>query len=210
MDATGFLMLGRYVSHMSGNASALADGLASGLPNAALGSLGALAAFILGGACSAVLINWRQSHSVRNPFVLPLLLEAAALLCFGFAGRDSRVATGNIDLIILLAFAMGVQNATSSQMSDLRMRTTHVTGISTDVGVGLGRLVYRRPSADDHLAEADRKNLSRVFLLLFGFLAGGIAGTVGFPHLGSFVSLPLALVLFVLAGLLSRTKHVPV
>jgi uncharacterized membrane protein YoaK (UPF0700 family) len=85
-NAGGFLAIGQYTSHMSGIVSSLAD-------NAVLGQLafvgsaaGAVAAFLMGAATSAILINWGRQHQAQSIYALPLLLEAVLLLIFGFLG----------------------------------------------------------------------------------------------------------------------------
>jgi uncharacterized membrane protein YoaK (UPF0700 family) len=81
------------------------------------------------------------------------------------------------------------------------MRTTHVTGIVTDIGIELGKLAYWNRST--HIAETvtvDRGKLRLLVLLLGSFFAGGTIGAVGFNHIGLLFSLPFAALLLLLAG----------
>ena len=62
----------------------------------------------------------------------------------------------------MLCFIMGLQNATVTKISGARIRTTHVTGMVTDVGIELGKLVYwnRDPIRSETLrVRADRPKL---------------------------------------------------
>ncbi|MFX4396989.1 YoaK family protein, partial [Acinetobacter baumannii] len=49
----------------------------------------------------------------------------------------------------LLCFIMGLQNAIITKVSQARIRTTHVTGITTDIGIELGKLAYWNPGGGE-------------------------------------------------------------
>ncbi len=102
----------------------------------------------------------------------------------------------------MLCFIMGLQNATVTKISGARIRTTHVTGMVTDVGIELGKLVYwnRDPTRSDILrVRADRPKLRLLGLLLGSFFAGGVFGAFGFQHWGFATCLPLGSLLLLLA-----------
>lgn len=194
VNAGGFFAVGQYTSHMSGVVSALADHLALGEMRLLAAGVLSLASFFMGAATSAILINWGRLHEAHSRYALPLLLEAALLLAFGLAGA-ALVANGHITATVaLLCFVMGLQNAMITKASRAEIRTTHVTGLVTDIGIELGKLMYwnRRVSAD-------RSRLALLGALLAMFLTGGLAGAFGFRHFGYAATLPLAGVLLVLA-----------
>jgi uncharacterized membrane protein YoaK (UPF0700 family) len=201
VNAGGLLAVGQYTSHMSGIVSAMADHLALGAGLLAGAGLVALAAFLSGAAVSAVLINWARRHRGQAQYALPLLLEAALLAAFGAAGAlwpaDGRFAAGAVPL---LCFVMGLQNATITKVSGARMRTTHMTGIVTDIGIELGKLAYwnRDGAAPGPGVRADRRKLGLLASLLGGFFAGGLLGAWGFAALGFAAALPLAMLLALL------------
>jgi hypothetical protein len=58
-----------------------------------------------------------------------------------------RTASTNRLLGGLLAFTMGLQNAVVSKISASQIRTTHMTGVITDLGIELGKLLYWNRSA---------------------------------------------------------------
>jgi uncharacterized membrane protein YoaK (UPF0700 family) len=202
INAGGFLAVGQYTSHMSGIISSMADNFALGaLGMVSLGLIGFLP-FVLGAACSAVLINWGRRHHLGSRYAMPLMLEAALLFAFGLLGWLSYPSPGfATGAVPLLCFIMGLQNATVTKISGARMRTTHVTGIVTDIGIELGKLAYWNRSR--HIPEAvraDREKLRLLFLLLVSFFAGGVTGAIGFNHIGFLFSLPFAALLLLLAG----------
>jgi uncharacterized membrane protein YoaK (UPF0700 family) len=96
---------------------------------------------------------------------------------------------------------MGLQNATVTKISGARMRTTHVTGIITDIGIELGKLLYwnRNVHNPDRIL-ADRGKLHLLVLLLASFFIGGVIGAIGFSQIGFLFALPFALLLLLLAG----------
>jgi len=204
MNAGGLLAVGQYTSHMSGIVSALADNLVLGRGNLIVVGLGSVLFFVAGAACSAFLINWGRRHHTPNQYALPLLFEAALLLGFGLIGhlRVHGPVFGVI-AVPLLCFIMGLQNAIITKISRARIRTTHVTGMVTDLGIELGKLFYRNKSGDeDHSPViADRKKLKLLGSLLSSFIIGGVVGALGFKYVGFPAVVPLAILLLLLAGL---------
>ncbi|MBF9196096.1 DUF1275 domain-containing protein [Microvirga sp. BT290] len=202
INAGGFLAVGQYTSHMSGILSAMADHTALGLLGSAAIGLAALLPFVMGAACSAMLINWGRRHRLGSRYAMPLMLEAFLLMGFGFLGWLAHPSPAFVALAVpLLCFIMGLQNATITKVSGARMRTTHVTGIVTDIGIELGKLLYwnRNPDNPDRVL-ADRAKLRLLTLLLASFFIGGVIGAIGFSRAGFLFALPFALLLLLLAG----------
>ena len=218
INAGGFLAVRQYTSHMTGIVSAMADDLALGNPLLMLAGLGALLAFLAGAATSAVMVNFARRRRLDSEYAGPLLLEAVLLLCFGLLGARLALVHGLFVplTVLLLCFIMGLQNAVISKLSRLEIRTTHITGIVTDIGIELGKLLYwngRSPVAGRAALDADpdplpgpgrvvadRARLRLLCGLATAFFAGGLAGALGFKHVGYVSTVPLALVLVLLAG----------
>lgn len=204
INAGGFLAVQQYTSHMTGIVSAMADNIALGGHDLVWGGLGAVLSFVLGAACTTVMINYSRRRHLHSEFALPLLLEAALLLCFGFLGATLAKISGLFVplTVMLLCFIMGLQNALITKLSKADIRTTHVTGIITDIGIELGKLFYwnRSCSADTGRVVADRQRLWVLSLLLMYFFTGGVTGALGFNYLGYISTVPLAVLLVFLAG----------
>jgi uncharacterized membrane protein YoaK (UPF0700 family) len=203
-NAGGFLAVQQYTSHMSGIVSALADNLALGHLGLLLGGFGALVSFVGGAACSALLINWARRCRLHSEYAAPLLLEAVLLFCFGVLGANLEQHKWlSVPLTVcLLCFVMGLQNAMVTKISQAEIRTTHITGMVTDIGIELGKLVYwnaRHPSPDEPRVLANRPKLKRLSVLVSLFFAGGMVGAIGFKHIGFSSALALALLLIVVA-----------
>jgi uncharacterized membrane protein YoaK (UPF0700 family) len=203
INAGGFLLVDLYTSHMTGFASMLADNLVLGNIQLVLGALGALLSFTAGAAVTAILVNWARHHWLRSEYALPLLVEAVLLLVFGLLGATlSRQTPFAVPLTVLvLAFTMGLQNALVSKISASQIRTTHMTGVITDIGIELGKLFYwnRTASPPESRVRANRIKLRLFGTLLAMFVIGGLVGAIGFKYVGFVWVLPLAMVLLALS-----------
>jgi uncharacterized membrane protein YoaK (UPF0700 family) len=202
-NAGGFLAVQQYTSHMSGIVSAMADHLALGDIAVVLAGLGALFSFVSGAAVSAILINWGRRHELESLYAFPLLLEAVLLICFGLLGHHlARYQGLFVPLtVMLLCFIMGLQNAIITKLSATRIRTTHVTGLVTDMGIELGKLFYWNGKSSKLPVRADHGKLALLVSLIFLFFAGGVLGALGFKQMGFSATLFLAALLVMLAFL---------
>ncbi|MDN7181552.1 DUF1275 domain-containing protein [Caballeronia sp. SEWSISQ10-4 2] len=203
-NAGGFLAVGQYTSHMSGIVSALADNLSVGEIGLVVAGFSSLAAFMAGAATSAIMINWGRRRRAQSEYALPLILEAVLLLVFGLLG--SNLENNRIlfvpATVALLCYVMGLQNAMITKISKAEIRTTHVTGLVTDIGIELGKLFYWNVSESGHgivVVKADRSRLRLLASLLGMFFIGGLAGALGFKYVGFISTLPLSAMLVVLA-----------
>jgi uncharacterized membrane protein YoaK (UPF0700 family) len=199
INAGGFLAVGQYTSHMTGMLSSITDHLALGEFRLALAGLVALLAFVGGAVTTAWMVNWSLRRQLRSAFARPLVVEAGLLLVFGLFGAAINLSSGLfIPLtVLLLCFIMGLQNALITKISNAEIRTTHVTGLVTDIAsnwasccISTGRMPRPRLCKPRKL---------RIHLTLVGcFFIGGVVGAVGFKTWGYVTSVPLALLLAVL------------
>lgn len=202
LNAGGFLAVGQYTSHMTGLLSSAADHFVLGQAGLALSALGAVLSFLLGALCTAWLVNYSRSRRPAWAYVPTLLLEAALLLVFGLIGSELLPhAFLRISLTAaLLCFVMGLQNALITKISNAEIRTTHVTGLVTDVGLELGRLLYWQQHPGGGSTAKSRQRLRIHLSLVLAFFVGGLSGALGFKHAGFISAMPLAFGLVVLAG----------
>jgi uncharacterized membrane protein YoaK (UPF0700 family) len=202
MNAGGFLAVHKYTSHMTGVVSSAADSLALGAGDLVLDALGAIVSFLLGAASTALLVNYGRRRKLTSEYALPLMFEAVLLLAFGVLGARLSSVRGLFvpATVMLLCFTMGLQNALVTKLSHAEIRTTHMTGIVTDIGIELGKLMYWNAdeTARPHVA-ANRGRLAVLCGLLGSFFFGGVAGALGFKVLGYAATVPLALLLCCLA-----------
>ena len=197
INAAGFLAIGRYTSHMSGVISAIGDDLALGNLIAVLTGLTLLVSFVCGAATTAILINWGHRRKIHSRYALPLLLEAFVLLLFGIVGANLSTYTQlTVPVtVFLLCYVMGLQNAIITKISKAEIRTTHMTGIVTDIGIEIGKLLYWNKSSsanETHPVRHNKQKLKGYSLILIMFAVGGLSGAVAFKHIGLISVLPLS------------------
>lgn len=206
VNAGGFLAIARYTSHMSGIVSAIGDDLALNNFLSVLGGISLLLSFLLGAATTAIIVNWGHRRRVHSEFALPLLVEAMLLLVFGLVGANLNLYLPLTvpAIALLLCFVMGLQNAIVTKASRAEIRTTHMTGVITDIGIELGKLMYWNKSTkanEANYVKANREKL-KTHIFIFGmFLIGGIIGAISFKRVGYVSVVPLSLSLILIAGL---------
>jgi uncharacterized membrane protein YoaK (UPF0700 family) len=199
-NAGGFLAVGQYTSHMTGIVSSVADHLVMGQVVLALAGLFSLLAFISGAMTSAWMVNWALRRNLQSAYGRPLLLEAALLLVFGLFGAGINFFAGLFVplTVLVLCFIMGLQNAVITKISNAEIRTTHVTGLVTDLGIELGKLFYINRLTRDKLVQANRRKLRIHATLICSFFVGGLLGAIGFKTIGYISTVPLSILLLLL------------
>ncbi len=213
INAGGFLIVGTYTSHMTGFASMVADNFVLGNLELVSGAIGALLAFTTGAASTALLVNWARQRRLHSEYALPLLIEAVLLLLFGLIGATfNRQTPFAVPFtVLILAFIMGLQNALVTKISSATIRTTHMTGVITDLGIELGKLFYWNRTGVPHESQvrANRVKLRLYSGLLSAFMLGGLVGAGGFKYVGFIWVVPLAslLMLLSLPPLLADLRH---
>ncbi len=203
VNAGGFLALSHYTSHMTGVVSTMADMLAVKDLEAFFVAFGMLICFTIGAYVCTTLISLGKRRRIQARYAYSLGLEAALLLVFGYYGsRLQDDLAWNVPITVaLLCFIMGMHNAVTTNISGAAVRTTHLTGTVTDIGIELSKLTYlnSKRRKDTQPILADRAKLKLMTLLLVSFFLGGVTGGIGFKHIGFKVTVPLALFLVVLA-----------
>ncbi|GGD08131.1 hypothetical protein GCM10007231_03610 [Nocardioides daphniae] len=124
------------------------------------------------------------------------------MLLFGLLADQLTWERRELVFIGVLCFTMGMQNAVITKISFAQIRTTHVTGMVTDIGIELGKLAYRHRRHDLDPVVADVRKLGVLSLLVGLFFVGGVLGTLGYLEFGFAVVVPLALCLLAAASAL--------
>lgn len=154
------------ITHLTGTTSLLGAALAQGNLRSILQLAGMLLAFVLGAVLSGLLIKDSVLQLGRR-YGVALAFEAALLL-LAVPLFEQRSFFGPL----LAAVAIGLQNAMATTYSGAIIRTSHVSGMFTDLGITLGHAIRGLP--------VDRRRLSLCLLIISAFLAGGIMGALLF------------------------------
>ena len=209
INAGGFFAFARYTSHVTGSMSLLADAVYLREWITAAVALISVLCFVVGAAHSGWVVLWTQQKRFRGSFGFSMWLEAVYLLIFGLFGLTaSQWNIGNGSLVFpslalfLMCFIMGMHNTVMTLLSGGAIRSTHMTGTATDLGIELSRALYYSKKHHPRLPHV-HVNKPKMWLLggmMWSFLLGGVIGAWGYHQIGHHFALPVALVLFVLGA----------
>jgi uncharacterized membrane protein YoaK (UPF0700 family) len=206
LNAAAFYAVGFFSANMTGNVSSLSDHAATAQWGSAVFFLAVVMVCILGAAMSSILINAGRRRGIAGIYAYSILVEAI-LLAILAAADIWLLTTWRPPLLTLgLAFLMGLQNATVTRISDARVRTTHVSGMATDIGIEIGIAVdiLRGKELDAHAAE-NRTRLKLHVWTIVAFLLGGILGVIAYREVGGYLLLICAGLLFAIS--LNGIRH---
>jgi uncharacterized membrane protein YoaK (UPF0700 family) len=170
MNAVGYLgFRHESVSNMTGNTSLLGVALGQANGGEVAHWVFAVAAFVFGAMLSGMLVQ-QSTLKLGRRYGVVLVLESLLL----FAAIPFLHASDSIGLY-LASTAMGLQNGMVSAYSGALIRTTHVTGIFTDLGIYLGHMLRGLP--------VDRLRLRVCIVVVATFVLGSAAGALIFERL---------------------------
>ncbi len=151
--------------------------------------------FFFGSFISGLLIEKYRENKRLNVFFLPTLIESLILLSIGLLSNILPIEASDI-IICSLLFAMGLQNSFVTEISNAVVRTTHLTGLFTDLGIEIAKLFFPK-------SHPNRKKLKstiklRIYIIAF-FFAGAMAGGFIYTKLNMKLN-TLILAAFILMG----------
>lgn len=136
--------------------------------------------FFLAGSFTSNFLTELISKTNRNlSHVIPISLEIMVLLTVGIFGVASDLTTFEGKWIAFaLLFAMGSQNSLVTKISQSTVRTTHLTGLFTDLGIELSQLFfYKKPEETKKLKTSIYLRLSIISFFFGGCILGGFVYT---------------------------------
>lgn len=192
LNAAAFHAVGFFSANMTGNVSTLSSLIALGQAWHGAGYLLIVLTFIGGAALSSLSIDLGLRRDMVTIYAWVVLAEATMLLALVLIRLTIARGHGIPFLVFGLSFLMGLQNAIVTHISQARVRTTHVSGMATDLGIGLARLMVM---PKDGMAQEERSTVLLKLRLHAGtiacFMIGGILGVLAWRWCGD-VSLALS------------------
>ncbi|WP_143307195.1 YoaK family protein [Chitinophaga vietnamensis] len=171
VNAAALFAFSVLTTNVTGHAALLAHRLATGDFRAARMVALWLLLFLAGAFFSALF----TMHRSKWRHVIPVVLEIIILVTIGYTGHTYKGTVAQTEYFAgSLLFAMGMQNALVSTVSGYVVRTTHLTGMFTDLGIDLCHAL-----ADERKPDLRRRIILRLVIIVF-FLAGGIVGGYAF------------------------------
>ncbi|MDB4997323.1 MAG: putative transrane protein [Myxococcaceae bacterium] len=188
VNSGGFVLIGSFTSHVTGNIGRFGHDVAVGTPAAAVFAVLLVASFFAGAFGASLILESHGEDRARG-YAIALLAEALLLGTFVFVAGLSRATHPRLlDAEAgILSLAMGMQNSLITRLSGAVVRTTHLTGVVTDLGIEtarwyrwhrakLGRVVGGKP---------ERPASARIVLhltLVLAFMVGTIIGATVTTH----------------------------
>jgi uncharacterized membrane protein YoaK (UPF0700 family) len=196
VNATSFFAFGQHLTHMTGHVSAVGEAVATGRWSGALVAGKLVLAFVVGAITAAALLD-ASRHRRRGRHTPALFVEMVTLGAIGLWAHE-HPESNEPTLMWGLAFAMGLQNALVTRVSGAVVRTTHLTGVLTDIGIQLVRMVvWVRDGVRERgllglwhkvreLPSAEQFERTRLHLgLVLAFLSGSGLGSALFLRIGA-------------------------
>ncbi|REG87387.1 YoaK family protein [Winogradskyella sediminis] len=128
--------------------------------------------FLLGSFFSSFLIEKYNENKRLNVFAIPTIIESFILITIGILSNFVNITYPNL-VICTLLFAMGLQNSFVTKISNAVVRTTHLTGLFTDLGIDISHLFFAKYKPQSKTIQSNIK--LRIYIILF-FFAGGLLG----------------------------------
>ncbi len=150
------------ITHLTGTTTLLGAALVQGELRAVVHLLGVIVAFVGGAVASGVIIQ-DSALQLGRRYGLALAVESMLLTAAVPLFERQQIAGA-----LCAAAACGLQNAMASTYSGSLVRTTHLSGLFTDIGIALGHALRGMPIA--------RRRFALCVLVICSFLAGGVAG----------------------------------
>jgi uncharacterized membrane protein YoaK (UPF0700 family) len=198
VDAVSYLSLGHvFVVNMTGNVVFLGFAAAGVTEISLTATLTALGAFVAGSVMGGRLaLRFSGARLVTVATVVKIALVAAALI-FVVAAQPSLDTAHREAVIALLAFAMGVQNASARRIGIPDLTTTVLTMTVTAL------------AAESTLAGGTNPRWGWRVLSICSMLVGAFAGGLCVLHQGIAVALVFVLTMLAITGLLARFAFRP-
>lgn len=184
VNSAAFVLIGVFTSHVTGNVGRLANDIATDQPAAALTALTMIVSFFGGAFVASMMVESNLLGRIPAAYGFALSFEAALLAAFIVLAQQSGSASLLQLQEVVLCMAMGAQNSLVTRLSGAVVRTTHLTGVVTDLGIEAARWFrYWRSTLSPRLRfgqnPVERPQAAKVLLLATipaAFMSGAVLG----------------------------------
>ncbi len=180
VNVCGFFAVETLTTNVTGHFAFFAQGMLRRDYAAALEYMAFIIAFFFGAIFASVLVEAISRRNARYVYVVPVTIEIAIITVAALVPVEHNFAY-TTELSCCLLFAMGLQNSLVTIISSSVVRTTHLTGLFTDLGIEIGQLFFYH--ADDKRRKL-RASIGLRFTIVAAFFAGCTAGGVTYSLIG--------------------------
>lgn len=197
VNSAGFLLIGSFTSHVTGNVGRVANDLAAMDFHAAAAALTMIVAFFAGAFAASMAIESDFFRKVPYAYSFALFCEGLLFVVFMLLSRLTTAENPRVQdaEAAILCAAMGMQNSLVTRLSGAVVRTTHLTGVVTDLGIEAARwfrwwrsTLAKRVHVRLSFGHPSPEKPAIVKVALLGtiagsFMVGAIAGAILVVHL---------------------------
>lgn len=187
VNVAGFLAVQRLTTNVTGHFAFFVDEVFKLNFWGGFVYLAYIICFLLGAFVANFLIEvtTRKGNNDLYSHLVPAAIECMLLLSVGIWGQ-ANITTHPETIAYTLLFAMGLQNALVTTISRASVRTTHLTGLFTDLGIELSQLFFYTTKEQQQRLRSSIK--LRLTIISFFFLGGVLSGVL-YTHISLHVLL---------------------
>ncbi|WP_237073632.1 YoaK family protein [Mucilaginibacter mali] len=203
VNAEGFLGFSVLTTNVTGHAALFAERIA--LQDWKTAQVIALwMCLFFSGAFFSSLVISLIGRNQRFSYLLPVMVEIVILTVTALTGHNYNGTLISKEFFAgSLLFAMGLQNALVTVVSGAAVRTTHLTGTFTDLGIELAQL-FRTEAKEKSIV---KQKIKLHFSIIFFFMAGAVSGAYLFQRFSFYCFfVPVIILIFALTYDILRIK----
>ena len=164
VNITGVLLLKVLTTNVTGHFAFFAEELVRKNYWLAFNFLMFICCFLLGSFTASLITEFFLRKNSKSAHKYSMSIEIIILFIIGLCGNYFLKKGINYSFIAdLLLFSMGIQNSLVTQISNSTVRTTHLTGLFTDLGIELSQLIF-------YNEDGNRKKLKKSIELRFSII----------------------------------------
>ena len=175
VNVSGFFAVQVLTTNVTGHFAFFSDDIVRRNTGSAKLYLLYILCFFAGAVVSGFLVEFALKRGRnKSMYVMPVAVEVLILSVAATFSND-MVVQYPVILACSLLFSMGLQNALVTSISNAIVRTTHLTGLFTDLGIEVSQLFfYRKPDQHKRLKRSVGLRLSIILFFFAGCIVGGL------------------------------------
>lgn len=143
VNVVGVLSVNQFTTNVTGHFAHVITGVSRTNISNSVYFLSYILSFLAGAICSTLIIDYFKNNSSKWTFKIPIIIEFLLLFGVGLLPFE-YIATNPNKIAGILLFTMGFQNALVTTISNSVVRTTHLTGLFTDLGIEIAQLMKNK------------------------------------------------------------------
>ncbi len=174
VNITGVLSISVLTTNVTGHFAFFSEQLSLNHYDLAINFLIYIFSFLFGSFFSSILTEYFEAKEKKTSHGLSMSIEIIILFSVGYYLKYYNNYLSPEVIASTLLFAMGMQNSLVTQISSSTVRTTHLTGLFTDLGIELSQLFFHKKIEEKKML-LESINL-RLAIITFFFLGGILGG----------------------------------